>query len=130
MKIIKYTYVCKMVTDPENPTGRPSLDQPTFTDLEPRSAGDSDDGYIWKYLYNLSSRMILLSLTQPDFMPVPNDWYSNSQDAAVRNNATTSGQLKIVTITNRGVGLGTANRTYTKVPIKGDGSGGPSNYYH
>jgi hypothetical protein len=56
-------------------------------------------------------------------MPVPNDWYSNSQDAAVRNNATTSGQLKIVTITNRGVGLGTANRTYTKVPIKGDGSG-------
>ena len=35
----------------------------------------------------------------------------------------TSGQLKIVTITNRGVGLGTANRTYTNVPIKGDGDG-------
>ena len=35
----------------------------------------------------------------------------------------TSGQLKIVKITNRGVGLGTANRTYTQVPIKGDGNG-------
>ena len=35
-------------------------------------------------------------------------------DSAVRDNAATSGQLKIVTITNRGVGLGTANRTYTK----------------
>jgi hypothetical protein len=31
--------------------------------------------------------------------------------------------LKIITITNRGVGLGTANRTYTRVPVKGDGSG-------
>ena len=34
-----------------------------------------------------------------------------------------SGQLKIVTIRNRGVGLGTANSTYTGVPILGDGYG-------
>jgi hypothetical protein len=54
-------------------------------------------------------------------MPVPSDWETNSTDAAIRDNAATSGQLKIVTITNRGVGLGTANRTYTRVPIKGDG---------
>ena len=33
------------------------------------------------------------------------------------------GGIKIVTITNRGVGVGTANRTYTRVPIKGNGSG-------
>ena len=25
---------------------------PTFTDLEPKAAGTSGDGYIWKYLYN------------------------------------------------------------------------------
>jgi hypothetical protein len=56
-------------------------------------------------------------------MPVPDDWETSSENAAVRDNASTSGQLKIVTITNRGVGLGTANRTYTRVPIKGDGSG-------
>ena len=40
-------------TDPDNPNGRPSLDEPTFTDLEPRSAGSSGDGYIWKYLYTI-----------------------------------------------------------------------------
>ena len=34
-----------------------------------------------------------------------------------------SGQLKICTIRNRGVGLGTANSTYTGVPILGDGFG-------
>ena len=48
---------------------------------------------------------------------------SQIQLTAVRNNAASSGQLKIVTVTNRGAGIGTANRTYTGVPIKGDGSG-------
>ena len=41
----------------------------------------------------------------------------------MRNNAATSGQLKTITIRNRGVALGTANRTYTGVPILGDGEG-------
>ena len=116
-------YIClQNGTDPENPTGRPSLDQPTFTDLEPRTAGDSGDGYVWKYLYTIKPSE-LVKFDSTNFMPVPNNWATNSTDAAVRNNAATSGQLKIVTITNRGVGLGTANRTYTRVPIKGDGSG-------
>jgi len=116
-------YIClQNGTDPENPTGRPSLDQPTFTDLEPRTAGDSGDGYVWKYLYTIKPSE-LVKFDSTNFMPVPSNWSTNSTDAAVRNNAATSGQLKIVTITNRGVGLGTANRTYTRVPIKGDGSG-------
>ena len=34
-------------TDPDNVNGKPSLDEPTFTDLEPRSAGSSGDGYIY-----------------------------------------------------------------------------------
>jgi len=116
-------YIClQNGTDPENPTGRPSLDQPTFADLEPRTAGDSGDGYVWKYLYTIKPSE-LVKFDSTNFMPVPSNWATNSTDAAVRNNAATSGQLKIVTITNRGVGLGTANRTYTRVPIKGDGSG-------
>ena len=106
--------------DPENPEGKPSLDEPTFTDLEPRSAGNSGDGYIWKYLYTIKPSDIV-KFDSINFMPVPRDWETNSTDSAVRNNASTSGQLKIVTITNRGVGLGTANRTYTRVPIRGDG---------
>ena len=35
-------YVClQNGTNPENTSGRPSLDEPLFTDLEPRSAGSS-----------------------------------------------------------------------------------------
>ena len=42
-------YIClQNGTNPENTSGRPSLDEPLFTDLEPRSAGASGDGYIWK----------------------------------------------------------------------------------
>ena len=116
-------YIClNNGTDPENTTGKPSLDQPTFTDLEPRTAGDSGDGYIWKYLYTIKPSDIV-KFDSTNFMPVPRDWESNTTDAAVRNNAASSGQLKIVTVTNRGAGIGTANRTYTGVPIKGDGSG-------
>ena len=116
-------YIClQNGTDPENPNGRPSLDEPTFTDLEPRSAGNSGDGYIWKYLYTIRPSDII-KFDSLNFISVPKDWETNSNDAAVRNNAATSGQLKIATITNRGVGLGTANRTYTRVPIKGDGTG-------
>ena len=116
-------YIClQNGTSPENPSGRPSLDEPTFTDLEPREAGTSGDGYIWKYLYTISPSDIV-KFDSTNYMPVPQDWDTSSREAAVRNNAASSGQLKIVTITNRGVGLGTANRTYTRVPIRGDGSG-------
>jgi hypothetical protein len=116
-------YIClQNGTDPENLNGRPSLDQPIFTDLEPRAAGSSGDGYIWKYLYTIKPSDIV-KFDSTNFMPVPDDWETSSDNAAIRDNAETSGQLKIITITNRGVGLGTANRTYTKIPIKGDGSG-------
>ena len=45
--------------NPDNPTGKPSLDEPTFTDLEPRSAGSSGDDYIWKYLYTIKHSEIV-----------------------------------------------------------------------
>ena len=116
-------YIClKNGTDPENTSGRPSLDQPTFTDLEPKAAGDSGDGYVWKYLYTIKPSDIA-KFDSTNFMPVPNDWETSTDNAAVRDNASTSGQLKIATITNRGAGIGTANRTYTGVPVAGDGSG-------
>ena len=41
-------------------------------------------------------------------MPVPADWSTATDNAAVRDNAV-DGSIKIVTITNKGVGLGTAN---------------------
>jgi len=108
-------------TSPDNPNGKPSLDEPTFTDLEPRSAGSSGDGYIWKYLYTIKPSDIT-KFESIDYMPVPQNWESSIDNSAVRGNAI-DGSIKIVTITDRGVGLGTANRTYTQVPINGDGSG-------
>ena len=115
-------YIClQNGTDPDNPSGRPSLDEPTFTDLEPRSAGTSGDGYIWKYLFRIKPSEIVKFETT-DFIPVPADWATSTDNAAVRDNAV-DGSIKIVAVTDRGVGLGTANRTYSNVPIKGDGSG-------
>lgn len=116
-------YIClQNGTDPENPNGRPSLDEPTFTDLEPKEAGTSGDGYIWKYLYTIKPSDIV-KFDTINFMPVPKDWSTSSQVADVRNNAATSGQIKVIIVTNRGVGVGTANRTYSNVPITGDGTG-------
>ena len=115
-------YIClNNGIDPDNPNGKPSLDEPTFTDLEPKKAGTSGDGYLWKYLYTIKPSDIV-KFESTDFIPVPTDWSTNSDVASVRDNAV-DGAIKIVTITDRGVGLGTANSTYTKVPIQGDGTG-------
>ena len=115
-------YIClQNGTTPETPNGKSSLDEPTFIDLEPRAAGTSGDGYIWKYLYTIKPSDIV-KFESTNFIPVPNNWETSPDTAAVRNNAV-NGSVKIVTITNRGVGIGTANRTYTRVPIRGNGSG-------
>ena len=117
-------YIClQNGTDPENPSGRPSLDEPTFIDLEPKAAGDSGDGYIWKYLYTIKPSEVI-KFDTINFIPVPKNWESSSESLAIRTNASApNNQLKIATITNRGSGLGIANRIYTDVPIKGDGTG-------
>lgn len=115
-------YIClQNGTNPENPSGRPSLDEPTFVDLEPRTAGTSGDGYLWKYLYTIKPADIV-KFESTDFIPVPNDWSTSNDAAAVRDNAV-DGSVKIVSIKNRGAGLGAANQTYTGVPIAGDGTG-------
>lgn len=117
-------YVClQNGTNPENPSGRPSLDEPTFTDLEPREAGTSGDGYIWKYLYTIKPSEVI-KFESTNYIPTPNNWETNTDVSVIRENATLSGQIKIVTITNRGSLLGTPNTTYTRVPIKGNGTGG------
>ncbi len=113
-------YIClQNGTTPETPDGKPSLDEPTFTDLEPRTPGTSGDGYIWKYLYSIKPAD-LIKFDSTDFMPVPANWGDNAADASVKNNAVDGG-IKIVVVKNRGTGIGTANQTYTRVPIKGDG---------
>ena len=118
-------YICLYNNaNPENNSqGGPSLDEPTFTDLEPREAGSSGDGYIWKYLYTIKPSQAI-KFDSTNYIPVPSDWYTSNIHNPIKSNASTSGQLKIITIKNRGVAVGTANKTYTRVPIKGDGNGG------
>ena len=115
-------YIClQNGTNPDNENGRPSLDEPLFTDLEPRVAGSSGDGYIWKYLYTIKPTDII-KFESTDFMPVPINWETSTENAAVRDNAI-DGSIKIITITDRGGAVGPANTTYTRVPIRGDGVG-------
>lgn len=109
-------------TDPENPNGRPSLDEPTFIDLEPRSAGTSGDGYIWKYLFTINPNDIIKFDTL-NYITVPTDWDTADEYQSVRLNAQNSGQLKIATIKTRGVDVGSPNQVYT-CDIVGDGTGG------
>ena len=95
-----------------------SLEEPVHTDLQPRQ---ESDGYVWKYLYTIKPSDVA-KFESTDYMPVPTDWGTATDNSAVRDNAV-DGSIKIVTVTNKGIGLGTANSTYTSVPIKGDGSG-------
>ena len=109
--------------DPDNLLGKPSLDEPLHTDLEPKAAGTSGDGYLWKYLYTINPGD-LVKFESTNFIPVPDDWLTttNANITAVRGNAALSGNfLKNIVITNRGAGYGNA-ATYTNVPVNGNGN--------
>ena len=107
-------------------TGNASLDEPTFTDLEPSKAGTSGDGYLWKYLFTVSPSDII-KFDSTDFISVSNNWTSStdSQIVAVRDNGNSdvnSNQIKKVYIENQGNGY--TNGTGQEVSILGDGTGG------
>lgn len=115
-------YVClSNGENPSNPSGQPSVDEPDFVDLEPRSAGSSGDGYIWKYLYTLSPQEII-RFDSIDYIPIPNNWGEEGESKDIKDNAV-DGEIKIVNIKSSGVGY-LPNTTWTNVPILGDGSGG------
>ena len=77
---------------------------------------------IWKYLYTLKPSEII-KFESINFIPVPKDWFTNTNYDQIRNHASTGGQIKVVTITNRGESVGVRNRVYTDIPISGDGTG-------
>ena len=106
---------------PENPLGARSLDEPTFTSLEPRSAGTSGDGYVWKYLYTINPSDII-KFDSIDFIPVPGDW-GTGDTADVKNNAV-DGKIETALIVNAGGGYQPISTTFSNIPILGDGTGG------
>jgi hypothetical protein len=107
-----------------NTTGNASLDEPTFTDLEPSKAGVSGDGYVWKYVYTVSPSDIV-KFDSTEYISLPSDWESstNAQIVAVRNNGDSTvneNQIKKVYIDNQGSGYSQGSH---EVDILGDGSG-------
>jgi hypothetical protein len=115
-------YIClNNGSNPENPLGSPSIDEPVFTDLEPRAAGTSGDGYIWKYLYTINPRDII-KFDSTEFIPVPENW-GTGESVEIRNNAV-DGKIQVVIIENRGDGYEPISTSIRNVPILGDGVDG------
>jgi len=106
--------------NPSNPNGQPSVDEPDFVDIEPRTAGSSGDGYIWKYLYTLTPQQII-RFDSINYIPVPSNWGEEGESKDIKDNAV-DGEIKIVNIKSSGVGY-SPNTTWTNVPILGDGEG-------
>lgn len=106
--------------------GNASQDEPTFTDLEPSAAGQSGDGYLWKYLFTVSPSDII-KFDSTEYICVPNNWQSSTdaQISAVRLNGDSSineNQIKKVYLENPGAGyIGGLGQSFN---ILGDGDGG------
>jgi hypothetical protein len=119
-------YIClNNGSDPDNLNGKPSFDEPTFVDLEPRQAGTSGDGYIWKYLYTIKPSQII-KFDSIEYMPVPEDWGSSGESLTIKNNAI-NGKIYTAIITGRGSGYQSSQslpRSFSNIPILGDGKDG------
>ena len=120
-------YICiENGSSGKNPKGNVSQDEPSFTDLEPSRAGDSGDGYIWKYLFTITPSDII-KFDSTDYITVPNDWLTtrDSQIRAVReagDSTVNENQIKTIYIEDGGGNY--ANGLNQELPIIGDGSGG------
>lgn len=109
----------------QNPKGNASRDEPLFTDLEPSKAGESGDGYIWKYLFTVSPSDIL-KFDSTEYICLPNDWDTSIdfQIQSVRENGNSTinqNQLKKIYIENGGFGY--SGGLGQEVDIVGDGTG-------
>ena len=119
-------YICiDNGSSPVYPSGRPSQDEPKFVDLEPSRAGESNDGYIWKYLFTVNPSDII-KFDSIDYIPIPNDWETsdNSDIVAIRDSADSLvnyNQIKKVYIESSGNGY---NVTDSELNIIGDGEDG------
>jgi len=105
--------------------GNGSKDEPTFTDLEPSTAGTSNDGYVWKYLFTVAPSDVI-KFDSIEYIVLPNDWSTSteSQIQSVReagNSDINKNQIKTVYIKNQGDNYG-SDKTYS-CSIVGDGTG-------
>jgi hypothetical protein len=106
-----------------NTTGNSSQDEPTFIDLEPSKAGESGDGYVWKYLFTVPPGDIV-KFDSTEYITLPNNWQNSTdpQIISIRENSDSflnNNQIKKVYIENSGL-----NYSSGPVNILGDGEGG------
>ena len=106
-------------------TGNASQDEPLFTDLEPSRAGESGDGYIWKYLFTVPPSDII-KFDSTEYISVPNNWSTatDTQIQSVRENGDSdlnNNQIKKVYVDQQGSGY-SQNVIGKEVDIIGDGS--------
>mgnify|MGYP001160998856 FL=1 len=100
-----------------------SLDEPTFTDLEPAAAG-TQDPYIWKYLFTVSPSDVV-KFDSIEYIILPNDWSTSTdpQIQSVRESGDSDinkNQIKTVYIKNQGNNY--TDGSYS-CNILGDGTG-------
>jgi len=112
-----------------NPSLNGSLDEPKFTGLEPQPAGESGDGYLWKYLFTISPSDVI-KFDSTEYIIAPNNWDKPISDletlgedeiARVKENgdsSTYNNQIKKVYIENGGQGYSSDT-----CDILGDGTG-------
>ena len=108
----------------DSPKGVDSLDEPTFTDLEPSTAG-TQDPYVWKYLFTISPSDVI-KFDSIEYIVLPNDWSTttDSQIQSVReagDSDINKNQIRKVYIENAGTGY--TDTTGEICNILGDGSG-------
>ena len=119
-------YICiENGSSGSNPKGNVSQDEPTFTDLEPSRAGESGDGYIWKYLFTVPPSDII-KFDSTEYVTVPNEWLTSSdtQIRSIRENGDSSiNENQIKTVYIDGAGDNYANGLGQEVNIIGDGTG-------
>ena len=119
-------YICiENGSSGSNPKGNVSQDEPTFTDLEPSRAGESGDGYIWKYLFTVPPSDII-KFESTEYVTVPNEWLTSSdtQIRSIRENGDSSiNENQIKTVYIDGAGDNYANGLGQEVNIIGDGTG-------
>ena len=106
--------------------GVESLDEPTFTDLEPAAAGVQDP-YVWKYLFTISPSDVI-KFDSTEYIVLPNDW-ETSTDAQIQsvreagNSDINRNQIKKVFIEDGGQSYFSGGTGTRECDILGDGTG-------
>jgi hypothetical protein len=87
---------------------------------------ESEDGYIWKYLYTISPSEVL-KFDGTNYISIPNNWdddTKNTSEIQRIKNAAVDGQIETILILKSTAYAVNAAIPLNNVPIKGDGTGG------